>query len=168
MLTFEPVQTQDQIDTVVAIANEIWPATYAPLTPPGQVEYMLDKFQSDHAIKDQMARQNYKYYLALFDSVPGGFVGFAPRYEGKNEMFLSKLYILPEYRGTGAARALVDLVTDHARKEDLPIIRLTVNKGNTHAVEVYRALGFKISELAVTDIGGGYVMDDYIMTKDVK
>ena len=167
MLTFEPVTTQQQIDAVVAIAAEIWPATYEPLTPPGQVEYMLDKFQSDHAVKDQMAHQNYRYYLALFDGIPGGFVGFAPRYEGRNEMFLSKLYILPQYHGTGAARALVELVTDHARKENLPIIRLTVNKGNTHAIEVYKALGFTVSELAVTDIGGGYVMDDYIMTKEV-
>lgn len=47
-------------------------------------------------------------------------------------------------------------------------IYLTVNKHNTHAVEVYRHFGFYQIDAVVTDIGGGYVMDDYILQKDVE
>lgn len=166
-LTFRQVETQADIDAVVHIAGVVWPLAYDALLPPGQVAYMLEKYQSDRAVKEQMAHQNYRYDLALFDGVPGGFVGFSPRYEGREEMFLSKLYFLPEFRHKGGARAAVALVERAAQKEGLPSIRLTVNRGNTHAVEVYRALGFTVSTLAVTDIGGGYVMDDYIMVKKV-
>jgi hypothetical protein len=44
---------------------------------------------------------------------------------------------------------------------------LTVNKGNP-SVRAYERLGFKIVDAMVVDIGGGYVMDDYKMEKDVR
>ena len=44
-------------------------------------------------------------------------------------------------------------------------IYLTVNKYNSGSIEVYKKLGFTVADQVVTDIGGGYVMDDYIMEK---
>ena len=43
---------------------------------------------------------------------------------------------------------------------------LTVNKYNEHAIDVYKHYGFKIVDSVVTDIGNGFVMDDYIMYKN--
>lgn len=164
-ITLEKVEAQGQIDTLCALAEKIWHMTYDPLLPEGQVEYMLDKFQSDHAVKEQMARQGYRYYLMMCDGMAAGFVGFSPRYEGRDEMFLSKVYLLPGYRGRGAVKAAFALVEEQARQEGLPAIRLTVNKGNTHAVEVYQHYGFVVADKVQSDIGGGYVMDDFIMVK---
>ena len=59
----------------------------------------------------------------------------------------------------------LSFVEEQARKEGLPAIRLTVNKENTHAFEVYRHYGFQVADKVETDIGGGYVMDDFIMVK---
>ena len=56
---------------------------------------------------------------------------------------------------------------DETRKEGLSKIRLTVNKGNTHAVQVYEHYGFRTVEKVKTDIGSGYVMDDFIMVKEL-
>ena len=42
---------------------------------------------------------------------------------------------------------------------------LTVNKYNSSSIEVYKKRGFEITDAAVTDIGSGFVMDDYIMEK---
>ncbi len=164
-IQLEKVETQGQIDTLCQIAAQVWHLTYDPLLPPGQVDYMLDKFQSDHAVKAQMANQGYRYYLILCGGQPGGFVGFAPRYEGREEMFLSKVYMLPEFRGRGGVKAAFALVEEQARAEGLPAIRLTVNKGNSHAVDVYAHYGFQTVDKVQTDIGDGYVMDDFIMVK---
>lgn len=166
-ITLEPVKTQSQIDSLCQIAQRVWHLTYDELVPDGQVEYMLDKFQSDHAVKDQMANLNYRYYMIVCDGQDAGFVGFSPRYEGREELFLSKVYLLPEYRGKGAIGKAFSLVESETRKEGLKKIRLTVNKGNAHAVQVYRHYGFETVELAETDIGGGYIMDDYIMVKEL-
>jgi len=164
-IELEKVETQGQIDTLCKIAETVWHLTYDELLPEGQVEYMLDKFQSSHAVKAQMEGQNYRYYLLLCDGQAAGFIGFSPRYEGREEMFLSKVYILPAYRGQGAVKAAFALVEDEARKEGLPAVRLTVNKGNTHAVEVYKHYGFEVADKVQSDIGHGYIMDDYIMVK---
>ena len=126
---------------------------------------MVEKFQSPTAVKSQMAEEGYQYYLALEGDAAGGFVGFAPRYQGRDEVFLSKVYLTPEFRGRGLVREALALAEAAARQEGLCGIRLTVNKHNTHAYEVYRHYGFETTESVTTDIGQGYVMDDYIMVK---
>jgi ribosomal protein S18 acetylase RimI-like enzyme len=42
---------------------------------------------------------------------------------------------------------------------------LTVNKRNTRAIAAYRRNGFTVLEAVVADIGGGFVMDDFLMSK---
>jgi RimJ/RimL family protein N-acetyltransferase len=44
---------------------------------------------------------------------------------------------------------------------------LAVNKQNTRAIAAYTRNGFAVAEAVVNDIGGGFVMDDYIMAKDL-
>jgi len=44
---------------------------------------------------------------------------------------------------------------------------LTVNKDNADSIAFYRRVGFGIAGSSVTDIGGGFVMDDYRMSKSV-
>ena len=166
-IVLERVENQNQIDTLCSIAQRVWHETFDPILPDGQVDYMIDKFQSDHAVKDQMAHQNYRYYLAKLNGEYAGFVGFAPRYQGQEEMYLSKVYLLSQYRGQGVVRKLFDLVEEETKKEGLHKIRLTVNKYNTHAYKVYDHYGYENVESVKTDIGSGYYMDDYVMVKQV-
>ena len=166
-IVLERVENQNQIDTLCSIAQRVWHETFDPILPDGQVDYMIDKFQSDHAVKDQMAHQNYRYYLAKLNGEYAGFVGFAPRYQGQEEMYLSKVYLLPEGRHQGVVKAMFDLVEQEARNEGLSKIRLTVTRHNTHAAQVYEHYGYETVEEAAADIGCGYVMDDYIMVKRV-
>lgn len=162
------VGTEEQIEALCRIAERVWHLTYDSLVPEGQVEYMIEKFQSPHAIKEQMTSLNYRYYMMMCDGQNAGFIGFSPRYEGREELFLSKLYLLPEFRGQGAVKAAFALAEAEARREGLSKIRLTVNKGNSHAVDVYEHYGFRTVEKVETDIGSGFVMDDFIMVKELE
>ena len=159
--------TEEEIGTLCAIAEQVWHWTYDKLLPEGQVDYMVEKFQSPQAVKEQMAKEHYEYYLICFDHQPGGFVGFAARYQGREEMFLSKVYILPQYQGQGGVRQAFKLAEDRSRQEGLSRSRLTVNKGNRHAAQVYSHYGFETVDAVTTDIGRGYVMDDFIMIKEL-
>jgi hypothetical protein len=40
---------------------------------------------------------------------------------------------------------------------------MTVNTNISNSYAMYLQLGFKVIDAVVTDIGGGFVMDDYIM-----
>ena len=44
---------------------------------------------------------------------------------------------------------------------------LRVNRNNINAVAAYERFGFGIVATNKKDIGGGYVMDDYLMLKDL-
>ena len=81
-------------------------------------------------------------------------------------MYLSKAYILPQGRGQGWW-VPCSAWWRRRRKEGLSRVRLTVNKGNAHAKAVYEHYGYRTVEAVRSDIGGGYVMDDYVMVKEL-
>lgn len=76
---------------------------------------------------------------------------------------LSKLYLHQSQRGKGIARTAMQKIIQIRDSYHLPTIRLTVNKYNLQSIAAYEALGFKCTGEDVFDIGGGYVMDDYIL-----
>lgn len=162
---FTRVETEEQIEQVARIAEPIWYATYEPIIGADAVAYMIDKFQSVPAIHRQLKEEGYVYYLVGVNGKPVGFIGLVPHKDGK--MFLSKLYVQPEYRGHGIPRAAFAFIAKLCREAGLDKIYLTVNKRNTHAIEVYKHYGFYEIDAVVSDIGCGYVMDDYILQKDV-
>ena len=62
----------------------------------------------------------------------------------------------------GIGSAMLGRVFDEARACGKKSVYLTVNKHNDRAVAVYKKTGFELTDETVTDIGNGYVMDDYI------
>lgn len=156
--------TEQQIKAIVSLAEEIWRETYTPLLPEGQVDYMLEKFQSEKAVKEQMKNGGYEYYVLVDENGISGFTGIVKE-EGR--LFLSKLYVHSSARRKGYATKVFEFLKGVAKENGCAYIYLTVNKDNSNAVKTYEKSGFKNVKSAVTDIGNGYVMDDYIMQLDV-
>ncbi|WP_431021594.1 hypothetical protein, partial [Chromobacterium phragmitis] len=46
-------------------------------------------------------------------------------------------------------------------------LMLTVNRHNAEAIAVYEKRGFRVRGEVAADIGNGFVMDDYVMAKNV-
>ncbi|MDL2238083.1 GNAT family N-acetyltransferase, partial [Christensenellaceae bacterium OttesenSCG-928-K19] len=130
----------------------------------GQIEYMLEKFQSPSAIERAIA-EGYEYFLAKRLGASVGYMGIQAN-EPHGKLFLSKIYLLKEYRGKGYAKDMIAQLVEMAQQLRLKSIWLTVNKGNP-SVEAYKKMGFTVVRDQVADIGGGYVMDDHIMEKEV-
>ena len=82
-----------------------------------------------------------------------------------NRFFISKIYLLKEHRGEGLCSATIRFYERLARERGLDALYLTVNKHNEMAIRAYKAKGFEVIDAVETDIGDGYVMDDYIMEK---
>ncbi len=55
--------------------------------------------------------------------------------------------------------------TRAARRRGSNAVRLNVNKHNLKSIAAYRKHGYAVIETVVAAIGGGYVMDDYVMEK---
>lgn len=152
-------ETQDQVRQIASKAQVIWRQHFTPIIGEGQVAYMLEKFQSESALTAQL-QEGYEYYQLLADGCLCGYLGVHAQ---DGELFLSKLYIEQAHRGQGIARRAFAFLQDLCARRGLHRIWLTCNKHNENTLAVYRHLGFKTIDTQQADIGGGYIMDDYIM-----
>ncbi len=157
---FVKVETEEQVKTVAELAREIWSEHYIPIVGEALVEYMLDHYQSPVAIADQIANQNYLYFL-LHDGERH--IGYTALQLRQDELFLSKVYVKSSQRGRGFGRSIIEFAKEFALKNGCDKISLTVNKQNSKSITVYEKCGFKMVKEVVIDISNGFVMDDYVM-----
>lgn len=155
-----PIHTQEQINEFANMAEVIWNEHFTEIIGKAQVDYMLNKFQSENAVTDQIKNQGYEYFFITADNEKVGYVGI---HRESDRLFLSKLYLLKKYRKKGYASLAFVYLINLARESGLKSIYLTVNKHNLDTIHVYEAKGFKTVKNQISDIGNGYVMDDYVM-----
>jgi len=155
--------TSEDIQNIAQFAKPIWHEHYSPIIGKNQVIYMLDKFQSEKAIKQQLL-QGYRYYKVLNEDQLVGY--FSIQQRDNSSLFVSKFYLDKSARGSGMGRKMLSFIERLANESNCKTIDLTVNKENP-AYEIYLKLGFKNQGSAEFDIGNGYIMDDYLMSKDI-
>ena len=155
------VKSEEDIGKVEALATEIWTEHYTPIIGIGQVQYMLENFQSFNAIEKQIS-DGMSYFLLNFKGEPSGYL--ACKSDGE-DLFLSKIYVLSELRGKGMGSYAMEFLSSLAREKGSRRLSLTVNKNNVDSIRAYEKLGFVNLGPLETDIGGGFVMDDYVMKK---
>ena len=65
----EIIRVDDQrlIKTVVLLAKEIWREHFTAIIGKAQVDYMLKKFQSEEAVREQIENEGFLYYLLRQD-----------------------------------------------------------------------------------------------------
>ena len=165
MAEFVLAENEKDIEEVAALAKEIWHEHYDELLGVEQVDYMTDKLQSKEALKEQI-KDGYEYYIIKDEGKSTGYIGI--HQEDTPRLFLSKLYIRKEFRGKGLSSRAFEFMEKLCRERGLKSIWLTVNKYNSGSIAVYEHRGFKTFDSQVTDIGGGYVMDDYFMELNVE
>lgn len=163
-LSFVPVQEDSQVKELAGLAHEIWNQHFVPIIGQGQVDYMIEKFQSYPAMTHQLQEEGYEYYFFHYNGKNIGYVGIRPE---ENSLFLSKLYLKKAYRGRKLASRAFRFLEDLCRERGLSKIWLTVNKYNHDTIAVYKKIGFTVARAQVSDIGNGFVMDDYVMEKQV-
>ena len=163
MINYRKAETDADIRAIADLASVIWHEHFTPIIGIEQVEYMLKKFQSYEAISDAVKNDGYTYYMAEDGRELAGYLGAHP---DANNVFLSKIYVERSHRRMGMASAMLDAVKrDFADKD---YMWLTVNRNNDIAVATYNALGFELWREQVSDIGNGFVMDDYVFRYDLK
>lgn len=158
----ELVNDPETVVKMSAMATEIVREHYDPIIGKAQNDYMLERFQSPEAIAAQV-EDGAKYYFAREG---GKDVGFLSYYLHDDCLYLSKFYLYKDERGKGHSREMLSFLMSKAREAGMPSIELNVNRNNS-AIKAYEALGFKRLREEKNDIGGGFVMDDYVYGIDV-
>ena len=159
MVNFKQALSKKHVQNLASLAEVIWHEHYTSIIGRAQVEYMLAKFQSVEAISDQI-KSGFSYYGIFFNQTLVGYLAYIIRAEG---LFLSKIYILEDYRRKGIGGWSLEFVKDQAFKMGASKVFLTVNKNNQAAIMAYKKTGFKRSGVSIQDIGQGFIMDDITM-----
>ncbi|MGI9531957.1 N-acetyltransferase family protein [Lutimonas sp.] len=159
LINFKEVISENELKEVEALATIIWRQHYTPIIGEDQVTYMLEKFQSVETMRGQIG-QGYHYFLINDEDVSLGYLSYEKRLK---KLFLSKIYVLQNYRGKGIGTLGMKFVMDTAKTLGCTVVSLTVNKYNHNSIKAYEKLGFINKKGLVQDIGGGFVMDDYLM-----
>ena len=139
MLTFRPTTHQD-----FEFLFELLKATMQ--------EYVAQTWGWDETWQRQHFRGRFKPGADRVIILDGEEIGVISTEESSDEIFLSKIYILPEYQRRGIGAQLIQGVLDEAASKGLPV-GLRVLKVNP-ARGLYERLGFKI----VSQTGTHYVM----------
>src|SRR5688572_19623548 len=146
------------IPVIADLAFKIWKVHYPSIISNEQIEYMLQRFYSASALKEQM-KEGHRFYLIIQNETPCGYLSESTSAAG--QYFLHKFYIDPSLQGKGMGKSVFEKI--FAEKKDLQSIRLTVNRMNYKSVNFYFRLGFIIETTTDIDIGDGYFMNDFIM-----
>ena len=164
-IDFIPVDAADR-DTVCmlsAFASTIVRQHFDPIIGTAQNDYMIERFQTPQAIAQQI-RDGALYRLVIVNGELAGFVAFYPLTEnGVRKLYVSKFYLSRTYRKRGIARQMFAYLCGQAATCGAGVLSLHVNRHNIDTIAVYEHLGFAVAGQVQTDIGGGYVMDDYVM-----
>jgi len=150
------------------IALKTWPETYGNILTQEQIDYMLDMMYSTGALTEQMTDLNHHFLLISENDSEHfrGFVSYEFNYKGTNKTKLHKLYVLPEYHGSGMGRILIDKVCEAAHDFGNESVLLNMNRQN-ETLGFYKHIGFEIVAEENIDIGNGFLMEDYIFEKKV-
>lgn len=164
-ITLSPIKTDEQLKDLETFATGIWLEYWPALIGEDQTRYMIDMFHSFDAMKRDMAEKGYEYWFV--EDADGKVVGYTGGHvePDTNRFFISKVYLLKEERGKHYASKILNFYEELCANRGLEAMYLTVNKHNDLGIRSYLGRGFATIEEVETDIGSGYIMDDFIMEK---
>jgi GNAT superfamily N-acetyltransferase len=156
--------TEADLPAIARLADLIWRAHYPGIITVEQIDYMLERMYGFETLQQEISELGIRFECLLADGQMIGFGAHGPT-ERLQERKLHKLYLHPQWHGKGLGSRLLQHCEIEARRLNAQRMILTVNKRNTRAIAAYRRNGFTVLEAVVADIGGGFVMDDFLMSK---
>lgn len=162
-LRIVPLQA-DQAQTLADLARLIWQQHYPGIISQAQIDYMLHQRYGLELILQQLGETGHGWSVANTEGAMRGFCHCLLA-SGTRPVKIDKLYVHPDYQRQGIGAALLAQVEDQSRAHGAHTISLRTNQRNHVALAAYRKYGFDIVSEAITDIGGGFRMEDYVLEK---
>lgn len=155
----------DEAEALVALAQRVWRAHYPGIITLAQIEYMLTQRYKPGLVRQLLARGD----LWLAARAGAELVGFAHGHAlAQGDYKLDKLYVDTGWQRHGIGGLLIAEVAQRAGAHGYNRLVLRVNRRNRQAIDAYLKHGFQVATVVVEDIGGGYVMDDYVMVRELR
>jgi len=192
-VTFNKCQIKD-IPVIFKIASKAFPETFSSILDHEQMDYMMDMMYENEVLTRDIGNGDQNYFLMYVNGDPCGYISittpdrfirerieFCHKKNGspanmqvikdckKPVYLLHKVYLLPEKKGCGLGRCLLeyaeDTVSRMSKGKSLLMI-LQVNRKNP-AVGFYKHLGMRIIGSQDFVLDHGFEMNDFVMAIDI-
>lgn len=141
------------------MAYSIWTEYYSSFITGDNIEYILNKIQSEEAIKQQISDGSL-YSFIISGGKKAGYFCIVPQGE---LLFISKFYLYKEFRGKRIGSETIDFILSEGRAMKKKTAYLLVNRNNLNSIAFYKRKGFVIAKEEDKHIGDGHYMKDYHM-----
>jgi ribosomal protein S18 acetylase RimI-like enzyme len=162
VLPLEPCDAE----RIAALAGDIWRRHYTGIISAAQIEYMLKQRYDPLRIRAELERAGLWWDKLIVEDEIVAFASCFLTGEA-GEMKLDKLYVHRTHQRRGYGGRLIAHVCARARGLGCSGVTLAVNRNNGKAINAYLKYGFNVRASQVKDIGGGFVMDDYVMVREL-
>ena len=163
MLSFKNVTTDAEIQLVSKLAYELFPLDYGDYVRKEHIDYFLDEYQSESAIKNQI-NEGFEYFLFLHDGEVMGYVGIEI---ADYKIELSKIYVCQDKRGLGMGEQAMNWLEIYAKDTGARTFELLVLEKNVKAIKFYKRLGFEVGEKFEHTFFTGYTEVNLRMVKEL-
>ena len=158
---------ETDLPAIARLADIIWRAHYPGIISTEQIDYMLARMYSLETLREEIRLRAIRYERLLVGEEFVGFASLGPTDQAK-QFKLHKIYVHPAWQGRGLGSLLMRHCEREACKLGASRLLLAVNKKNARAIAAYERNGFAIVYFVFVNIGGGFVMDDYVMAKELR
>jgi len=158
---------EDELSKIAELAELIWKKYYIEIITMDQIEYMINKFYSNDSLKAQILNGQ-DFFFVKNESEVLGFLSLSKQEEGV--FFINKFYIQPaQHRKSFGTLVIKEIEKEInvTQKVNNYKFKLTVNRQNFKAINFYFKNGFTIESVEDFDIGDTYLMNDFVMVKNV-
>lgn len=152
---------KSDLKIIIDLANKIWPISYKSTLSEAQIQNMLEKIYSLENLIYEMEELDHVFWIAEDGDEA---VGYISAYVEDDNLWIKKLYILPEKQGKGYGSYLMNTAVNHFK--NIKTISLLVNSENKNAQTFYKAKGFEVSGTKPVMMGD-YEFTDFIMKKSI-
>lgn len=156
--------TPNDFRVIQEIAYKAWPVAYGEILSKNQIDFMLESMYAIEVLNANFNSKKHQFLLINELEKAVGFASFEHHYLNTNCTRLHKLYILPEMKGKGFGKLLIEEISRVACENNSDKISLNVNRFN-QSKYFYLKMGFEIVGEENLSIGNGYFMEDYKMEK---
>jgi ribosomal protein S18 acetylase RimI-like enzyme len=149
--------TVSELDIVRDLAMQIWPKSYRASVPPDQIDSLVSQTFDLDRLEDDIMQRGHVYFVMYVGRIA---VGFCSAHLESTRIWITKLCVLPDFRGFGLGKALIRAAQDYfAPAED---VVMCIHKDHDPAVNFCLRSGFKIAREIPSELGG---LTDYVMHK---
>ncbi|MGD0339034.1 MAG: GNAT family N-acetyltransferase [Bacteroidota bacterium] len=149
------VVRQLEVRDIQAVRHVTWEtcvATYASFIPEADLRAYFDIEYSITALTELFKNPDITGYIVEIDEVVAGFTCTEYK-KDKNRFYISSLYVLPIYQGTGLGQKLLEIAERKARQYGIDRVWLGVISDNITVFSWYKKLGFEFIEESPLLIG---------------